>query len=151
MHKTVTQNDESFLRTKKGAILIFPTDAFQKVICRNEFLMLDHLSITCLSSPNQQYDQLVFSCRFKCIPTQLSIMDVPFNISKHVFHQSACFKDHATERYEGLWERGGWRIFVFCTLPNSLKIEFLSAKCSCPGFSRVEIRLRRPNVERHYN
>lgn len=118
------------------------------------FKVLDHLSITCLSSPNQQYDQLVFSCRFKCITTQLSILDVPLTFLNMFFAKALVSKTTQPRETKG---SGNEEADVFSypvpclTLPNPLKIEFLSAKCSCPGFSRVEIRLRRPNVERHYN
>ena len=57
--ESITLCDEIFLLPEQVMILRLPTDALQNAICQSEFAMFDHLLITCLSSPNQQYVQLI--------------------------------------------------------------------------------------------
>ena len=57
--ESITLCDEIFLLPEQVMILRLPTDAFQNAVRQSEFAMFDHLLITCLSSPNQQYVQLI--------------------------------------------------------------------------------------------
>ena len=108
------------LFTEHATILGFPTVAFQCAVRQREFPMFGSLPITCLSSANQQFVQLIFAVNYP---------NSTFSISPFLF-ETLNFIDHMTLRNCRLWNEMSKvsEVFPFRpgTLPKLPKIEFQS-------------------------